>query len=485
MSAAQAESGPAGSTIVRNFASLLIGRMGSQAMTFLTNAYLARRIAPAGFGAVGLAQSIVSYLGLLSDSGLSVIALRDGAQDPGKLDELIRSITGLRLALSCALVPVGLVAAHFLPFSEPSRNVLRVFALSLPLQALAVDWVFRALQRMHYAAITQLATAALTLLATIAFVHNPRHLERVPWLSVATGAAAVALSLRLLGRTGHRLSISFQLNRSKRYLAQSLPLCAASLAITFYIQANFLILGMVHGDAEVGMYAAASKIAAVVFTITSLYFSAMAPALMELSARPGRDAGRLLAESVRVTAAGACGLVAIGAAGSGAILRWVFGAPFLPATNALTVLLCSGGVVAVTSNWSQLAIACHRERLLLWATALGGCANLIVCAALVGRYGSLGAAIGNLVAELVVGAVVIAPWPREVGLSTMGASIKPAVVAAVALYLGSRLAPLGGLWAASAVCCLYLAGLCATRTITANDINRVCSALRVPGQIQP
>ncbi len=472
---ARAEFGPAGSTVVRNFASLLLGRVGSQAMSFLTNAYLARRIAPAGFGAVGLAQSIISYLGLLSDSGLSVIALRDGAQDPSRLDGLIRSITGLRLALSCALVPVGLLAAQFLPFSESSLNVLRVFALSLPLQALAVDWVFRALQRMHYAAITQLATAALTLLLTIAFVHNPRHLGRVPWLGVATGAAAVALSLYLLGRTGHRLSVSFQFNRSKRYLAQSLPLCAASFAITLYIQANFLILGKVHGDAEVGMYAAASKIAGVAFTITSLYFSAMAPALMELSARSPRDAARLLAESVRVTAAGACGLVAIGAAGSGFVLRWVFGTPFLPATNALAVLLCSGGVVAVTSNWGQLAIASHRERLLLWATALGGIANLIVCAALVRRYGSLGAAIGNLAAEVVVGAVVIPPWPREAGLGALRTSVKPAVVAAVAFCLGSRLAPLGDVWAASAVACLYVAGLWATRTVTSNDIGRVCA----------
>ncbi|HXN45325.1 MAG TPA: flippase [Bryobacteraceae bacterium] len=480
-----AELGPAGSTVVRNFASLLIGRMGSQALSFLTNAYLARRIAPAGFGAVGLAQSIISYLGLLSDSGLSVIALREGAQDPSRLDDLIRSITGLRLALSCALVPVGLLAAHFLPFSESSLNVLRVFSLSLPLQALAVDWVFRALQRMHYAAITQLATAALTLLLTVAFVHTPRHLQRVPWLSVATGAAALALSLYLLGRTGHRLSIRFQFKRSKRYLAQSLPLCAASFAITLYIQANFLILGKVHGDTEVGLYAAAFKVAAFVFTITSLYFSAMAPALMELAARSGRDAARLLTESVRVTAAGACGLVAIGAAGSGFILRWVFGAPFLPATNALAILLCSGGVVAVTSNWGQLAIASHRERLVLWATALGGCVNLIVCAALVRRYGSLGAAIGNLAAEIVVGVVVIAPWPSEVGLGTLRASLKPAVVAAIALCLGSRLAPLGGLWAASAVACLYLAGLWATRTVTSNDISRVWSALRVPGSAQP
>jgi O-antigen/teichoic acid export membrane protein len=444
----------------------------------VTNAYLARRIAPAGFGAIGLAQSVISYLGLFSDAGLSIIAVREGAQDPSRIRSLIGAITGLRLLLTCVLLPVGLLASEFLPFSESSRAVLRVFALSLPLGALTVDWVFRALQRMHYAAIIQVATAALGLVLTVAFVRNSGHLLRVPWLSLFTGACAFILSLYFLAKAGHKLSVTFRFRDSRHYLAQSLPLCAASFAITLYIQANYLILGKVRGDAEVGLYAVASKVAGVFFAVTWLYYAAMAPALMEVYARSRRNAAAMLAESVRLTAAAGCGMAAVGAVGSGIILDRVFGAAFSPARSALAVMLFSGAVVAVTHNWGQLAIAAHRERLVLRATAIGGVANLIVCGVLVGRFGSFGAAIGTLVAEVVVGAVLILAWPREFGLQALRAAAMPAAVAVVSFLLGTQFAAWGRVAACCAVAIIYAAGLVVTRTVGLRDLERVRAALR-------
>ncbi|MGA2435680.1 MAG: oligosaccharide flippase family protein, partial [Bryobacteraceae bacterium] len=297
-------------TITRNFTSLLLGRLGCQVFNFTTNAYLARKIAPAGFGAIGVAQAIMGYLGLFSDSGLNVIAMREGAQNPSGMQALIGSITGLRLVLSCAFLPVGLLAAEFLPsLSDSSRTVLRIFALSLPLGAVALDWVFRALQRMQYNAILQVATAFLTLVLTLALVRGPHDLVRVPWAGIAAGAGVFLLSLHLLARTGHRLSVNLRLQESLHYLAHSFPLCAASLAVTLYTLANNLILGQVHGDAEVGIYVAATKLAGMCFVSTWIFHAAMSPALMGLYVRSRQDAARLLTESVRFTAVAGCGIV--------------------------------------------------------------------------------------------------------------------------------------------------------------------------------
>lgn len=468
----------AATTIARNFTSLMLGRFGSQALSFVANAYLARRIAPAGFGAIGLAQSVLGYLGLFSDSGLSIIAVREGAQHPSQIRQLIGSITGLRLLLTCALVPIGLLGAGFLPFSESSRAVLRVFALSLPFQALAVDWVFRALQRMHYAAITQVATAALTLVLTVAFVRNPDHLLRVPWIGLVTGACALVLSLHLLTKAGQRLTLTFHLRDSLHYLAQSLPLCAANFAVTLYMQANYLIVGKVRGDAEVGLYASAAKVAGVFFTVTWLYYAALAPALMEVYARCQRSAAAMLGESVRLTAAAGCGLAAVGAVASGLVMDRVFGPAFSPAKSALEVMLLSGAVVAVTHNWAQLAVAARRERLILVATALGGVANLVVCGMLVGRIGGFGAAIGTLVAEVVVGAVLILAWPPEFGLRALRPAAMPTAIAVVSWVLGMQFAARGRLAASCATAVLYGAGLVLTGTVGFRDWERVRTALR-------
>jgi O-antigen/teichoic acid export membrane protein len=330
---------------------------------------------------------------------------------------------------------------------------------------------------MHYAAITQVATAALTLVLTVAFVRSPEHLLRVPWLSIVTGACAFILSLYFLAKAGYKLSVTFRLRDSRHYLAQSLPLCAANFAATLYVQANYLIVGKVRGDAEVGLYAAASKVAGVFFTVTWLYYAAMAPALMEVYARSRRNAAAMLAESVRLTAAAGCGLAAVGVVGSGLVMDRVFGAAFSPAQSALAVMLCSGAIVAVTHNWGQLAIAAHREKLILQATSIGGVANLIVCGVLVGRLGSFGAAIGTLVAEVVVGAVLTLAWPRELGLHALRAAAMPAAVAVASLLLGMQFAAWGRVAASCAVAALYVAGLAVTGAVGPRDLERVRAAL--------
>lgn len=468
------------SNVARNFGSLLLGRFGSQALGFFTNAYLARRIAPGGFGAVGLAQSVISCLALFSDAGLGLIAVREGAQNPSRIQNLIGSITGLRLLISFALLPVGLIAAEFLPFSESSRAVLRVFAFTLPLQALAVYWVFRALQRMYYATIVQIGVALLTLVLTLAFVRTPHHLLRVPWLSFLTCLGGCGLAVYLLGRAGYKLSVNLRLGDSWRYLQQSLPLCAATFALVLYYQANCMIVGKVHGDAEVGMYTAAYRAATVFFGLTWLYFTAMAPALMELYARSQTAAAALLKESVRLTAAAGCGVAVVGAAGSGLIVNIVFGAAFSAARPAFAVMLFSGTLAAIAHNWAQLAIAAHREKLIMRATLSGGIANLIVCCILVGRFASLGAAIGNLIGELVVACVLILSWPVEAGLRALKPAAAPAALAALALLAGSQVTGWGSLANPCVTGAVYAAGLVMTGTVGARDLRRLRAALQKP-----
>jgi O-antigen/teichoic acid export membrane protein len=463
--------------IARNFASLLVGRFGSQLIGFLTNAYLARRVAPAGFGAIGLAQAAMTYLTIFSDSGLSTIAVREGAQHPGKVQTLIASVSALRLLLALGCMLAGLLVAGYLPYSEASRQILRVFAISLPVQAIAVDWVFRALQKMHYIAIVQIASSALTLALTLCLVKNPAHVLRVPWIGVVAGAGAVALSLWLLHQVGYHLRFRFGFGAFRRHLAQSIPLCASSLAITLYIQVNYLILGKVHSEAVVGLYSAAARLTVVLSTVHWLYYAAMAPALMALYQVSRPKAAALLGQSVRVTAIFGFGMLAIGLPASRLLVRLVFGPAFTDATPVFGVMLASAAVVAVSHNWGQLAVAAHREQLVLKSTLLGGLMNLVVCAVLIRPLGAVGAATGNLLAEIAVALALFLPWPAEFRGRALRPALGPAAACAIALLV-SRAAALWELaWGAGLSAAAYLVGLSLFGSITKNDLQAARSAL--------
>lgn len=316
-------------------------------------------------------------------------------------------------------------------------------------------------------AIVQVASSLATLAFTLGLVREAGHVLRVPAIAVGVGAMGALLSVQLLCRAGYRLRLWFVFSAFRSHLSQSLPLSAASLAMTLYLQLNYLILGNLRGETEVGLYAAAAKLTTVLSTVHWLYYAAMIPAFMQLYADSRSQAGILFRHSVRVTAVLGFGFVAVGVVGSDLLVRVISGPAFRGAGPVLGVMLASAAVVAVGHNWAQVAIAARRERLLLKSTCLGGLVNILICAFLVKPLGALGAALGNLLAEIVVHMTLLLPWPAEFRDRAMRSALGPAASCALVLVATRAVSLWGGVQAAALAALLYCGFLiifcCTTR----------------------
>jgi len=466
-----------GKTVLWNFGSLSAGALVSRAVGLVTNAVLARRVSASGFGVTGIAQSVTQYFGLLSDLGLGTVAVREGAQNPEKLQEVVSSIQGLRLALALFAIPLGFLTAQYLPFSEASRNLFRIYLLTLPIQAVSVEWVFRSVQKMHINTALQIVGALLTFVLTVSFVRRPSDLLRVAVISAVVGLVTVALGMRLLRREGYRARPSFSMQRSWYFLKQSLPLCATSFAITLYSQANNLILGAVKGDTEVGLYVAATRMSAVCYYPVFLYFAAMAPAMMETWALSPERARSLLSTSVRLTAIVSVGGGLIGASLSEWMLTRIFGKTFNGSGAAFELLVWTGVVIAIGHNWGELCIAAKKNRLLMQATFLGAFVNLAVCAATVSRLGIRGAALSNLLAEVAVHALLIASFGKHLGLAVLRDALRPVLAGAGAYGVLSATRWTGAPVCASLTALSYIALLLLVGGITPADRDRMKALL--------
>ncbi len=466
-----------GKTILWNFGSLGTSAVISRLAGLATNAVLARRVSTSGFGVAGIAQSVTIYFVLLSDLGLGTVAVREGAQNPGKLQRVISSMLGLRLSLACTAALLGLLVAPHLPFSEASRSLFRLYLLTLPIQALSVDWVFRAVQRMHWNTILESASAILILVLTVMLVQKPRDILRVAGIAAIAAAVTALLGILVLRRQGYRARPAFSIPESKYYLRQSLPLCATSLAFILYTQANNLILGGMRGEADVGLYAAATKLSQVFYQPIWLYFGAMAPALMQSWAQSPERARSLLSTSIRLTAITSigCGLVASSAGPW--LLAKIFGKPFAGSAQAFEIMIWTGVVMAIGQNWGHLAVAAKKNRLLVQCTFVGAVVNLAVCGASVSRMGIRGAALGNLLAETAVHLVLIWSFGWAMGFKLLQDAAKPILAgsAAYAVSLCTR-------WSGPPVCATlsllsFLLLLFLIGEITAKDLRRLQALL--------
>jgi O-antigen/teichoic acid export membrane protein len=460
-------------TILWNFGSLGAGAVVSRLVGLATNAVLARTVSASGFGVAGIAQSVTVYFSLLSDMGLGTVAIREGAQNRHKLQQVISSTIGVRLVIAAALIPIGFVTAQFLPYSESSKNLFRVYLLTLPIQALSVEWVFRSLQKMYLNTTLQISAAVLGLVLTVALVRQAKDLMWVAGIAAISAAAMAILGLLFLKRLGYKARPAFSVRESVYLLRQSLPLCAVSLAVLMYAQTNNLILGAFRSEAEVGLYVAATRLIQVCYYPIWLYFTAMVPALMEAWAASLESARSLLSSSVRITAIISIGCGLIAASLSRWAIRVAFGSSFEGASSAFDIFLWTGVVIAVGHNWDELCVAARRNRMLLQSTLLGACANLAVCCLTVGHMGIRGAALGNLAAEVSAHVFLLLSFGWQLGVSVLREAIKPAVAGAGAygVMLATRMS---GPPVCPVLTALSFGGiLLAIGGITSSDIDKV------------
>jgi O-antigen/teichoic acid export membrane protein len=466
-----------GRSILLNFGSLSAGAFVSRLMGLATNAVLARRVSATGYGITGIAQTATVYFWLLSELGLGTVAVREGAQHPEKLQRVISSMVGLRLALACIAALLGLIVSPYLPFSDASRSLFRMYLLTLPIQALSVECVFRAVQRMHWNTVLQIAGAALTLILTVLLVRQPSQVYRVAGIAAVAALATAFFGILVLGRQGYHSRPTFSMDEAKYFLGQSLPLCATTLAYLLYSQANNLILGAVRGEADVGLYTAATRLSQVFYQPIWLYFVAMAPALMQSWAQSPERARSLLSTSIRLTAIVSIGSGLLAATAGEWILAKIFGKSFAGSGQAFEIMIWTGVVIAIGHNWGELAVAGKKNRLLVQSTFLGAVVNLAVCAATVSRMGIRGAALGNLLAEVAVHVMLIGSFGWSLGFKLLQYASKPALAGTAAYAVSLLTRSIGPPVCATVTVLSFLALLFFIREITAGDLKRLQALL--------
>ena len=90
-----------------NFLSAIFG--------FLVAALLARQFGPAGFGAISLAATLVSYGLVLSNCGTVLHAVRMVAMGENSLEQMIPMVISIRLLLGIVVFMLLVAAAYLVP----------------------------------------------------------------------------------------------------------------------------------------------------------------------------------------------------------------------------------------------------------------------------------------------------------------------------------------------------------------------------------
>ncbi len=494
--------------VVRNGATLILGRAVAIAAGVVAFPVLLRGIGAQGFGVWVFLNGLVGLLGYL-DLGLGSAQIREVARAlETRRHRRARSVLtigtvwsfgfgGLAFALGTVCWP--LIAAAF-PRTNLSADGTVFMAIQFALWTGVVAAPWRAILEgtQAYLPLTAIdcATAILTAAISMAIVLAG---GRLTALAIGSAAVTAMRTIVYIAVAHHRMPMltpSLRLLRRSDVTAAlrySLPIQATSLAMAFNSEADRLVLAAFAGPATVAAYEPGSRVANL-FRLPVLFVAVTAfPAVSRVAASGRRDRlDQIYLQMTRYLATfasvGGAGLVVC----ADPLIRLWLGQP-VPLAAATLALMSAGCVVNLAVNAASVTTRAEGQPRPETAYAfVAATLNLLLTIPLLKLLGPWGVPLSTAIAVAVASGYFLVSFHRRSGRPTrlaVKAVVPPGMAAVMAIGFTFAVAGLlpdgpGRAGAALAVACrgglatcLVLAVLAVLRYLDATDVARLRALL--------
>jgi O-antigen/teichoic acid export membrane protein len=382
-----------------------LGGLVSRILATLLLPLYTHYLPPGSYGRVELVTAATAVLSIVLQMGISSAFFRfyfDAKEEPARLT-VIRTSFWFTMVMATLGLVLGLVfagpVAHWIGLGHHA-SLVRAGAVGLWAQTNynQLTALFRVEERSAQYAVASVANVLLTVCAMVLFV-AVFHWGAIG-LIVGNFTGTLLVYVALLAYRTEQLGLQFDRELFRGMQKFGLPLVPSALALWAINFVDRLFVAGYKGDAEVGVYSAAVKIASVI-TFAMFAFRTAWPAFA-YSIDDDRDAKRTYSYVLTYLLVVASWI----ALGLGALAPWLTRAMTDPryqrADKGIALLAFAGAVYA---GYTVLAIGSGRARKtqLNWVvTGVGAAVNVGLILWLVPRYGMVGAAIATVAAYVVL-----------------------------------------------------------------------------------
>jgi O-antigen/teichoic acid export membrane protein len=468
-----------GRNIASNIGTQLVLRLVSMPISVVTVSLAARTLDPDGFGVWTAVGAYVAIWGVLTDLGLTTVAMQRMAAEPEREAEWLGALAGLRLTLSLgAAILCAITIPVFLDTGHVAAWILTLTIFSSGGSALMA--VFNSRLRAGLALSFSVVQSVLWLGVTVVFYVTGASV--VAFAIAYVAVLAVVCTLQLRATTRHA-TIAWRAGRAlwKPMLRVAVPLGIASILITIYYQIDAVLLLQLADAEEAGVYGAAYRFLAPLLFLPAAVMSSFFPVLSAVHAHDPARVRRLVQKAAELLAVISLPILAGTIALSDPIVDALYGDEFARTADVLPVLMIAFVSICFGSLAGFLAPLLNLNWRLAAYSALGAVANIALNIVLIPRYGALGSAWATVATELLTMGLMlgtalvalrlrVAPW-RLLGTLAVAAAMTGAMLLAAPLGLIPA-AILGGL--------LYVGGLLALRVIRIDELRALRAAKAEP-----
>lgn len=460
-----------------NAASLAGGGIVAQLCFISIEALIARSLGQEGYGAYGTAYAVAFAFVVAADAGMAWKVVESGSRNHASIAPLFGTTAVLKLLFCLLVYPVS---TGILALAGYDAAVVDFYAIFFGYAALvglqdSLAAVHAARQRMHISAFFQgLSPVAVLGCVALAGLFSPT----LTTIGVAYLAGAAIVTGVWIWRVVVTERPRVELRRTAEILRGSYLYGITALLFQVMLRVDLMLLPWFRSLGEVGLYAAADKLADLGLKVGTMSTRVLAPVLFAESAHDPASYRRTCKVVLRaVSVFGVLGCLTLALAAE-PLLAAVFGEPFRAAGVAL-VLLAVSLVARLVAGMLQVILSAsgdHKRRTGSLAAGL----SLAVAAnvALIPVYGIVGAAIARALGDVVYAGAMMGARNLPIRRRDAASWILGPVAVGVTVYLLAPRLPAHFTLQLAAALLAYMAGLLVTRMIGFGELRNLLTALR-------
>lgn len=366
--------------------------------------YVSRILGVDNIGLVSFVDSIATYFILFSMMGISVLGVREIAKSTGdkmRMNGVFSSLLALNGLLTLLAVIAMIFATFFVDELRESWQLMGVGLCKLIFNMFLIEWFYQGLEDFRYITLRSLAIRGSYVVAVFLFVKDGD--DTLIYYTLTMLVVVVTAIVNMMHSRKY-VNICSPIKEMGRLVRPFFTLGVFNLLSTAYTTLNIAYLGFVSTDTEVGYYATAMKLVAILMSLFSAVTGVLLPRMSSLAEAGdlfrfreylNKSAWAMVVMSVPMIIlveifASEIVMLLAGAGYEGAIIPVRIMIPFM-------LFACLANVFTI-----QSLVPLGLDREMNKITIIGAAIGILLNIAIVGRWGAVGSAIVWGLSEFVI-----------------------------------------------------------------------------------
>jgi O-antigen/teichoic acid export membrane protein len=265
---------------------------------------------------------------------------------------------------------------------------------------LGMNWLYSGLEQYGYITKRSILFKTISLLLVFALVHDKSDYGIYAGVMAFSTIGSYLFNF-FYARRFFSIKLIHKL-RFKIHFKPTLYLFGSILAVSIYTNLDTIMLGFVSGDTQVGLYTVATKVKWLLLTSVNAISTVLLPRLSYyISENRIKEFKAILKKSTSIILMISIPLTLFFISEAKDTIMILGGNDYIKAAISMQIImpiLLISGFSNITGN--QILIPLGKDKLFLIAVSLGAVVNFIINLILLKPYGSVGASIATLIAEV-------------------------------------------------------------------------------------